>query len=158
MTGPIVSSRQVNPILSGGVFNIAAPAPSDGQPVALQVDANGNLLVNIASGGGAGGVQYVDGVTQATPTGTVALAKNASNVLHALSLDSSGNLNVNLANGTISGGNAAAGLTGAAVPTSADYTGFNSGGNLVGVSTSNPLPVAQQGSVAVTGTFFQATQ
>jgi hypothetical protein len=158
MSGPIVSSRQVNPILSGGVFNISAPTPGDGQPVALQLDANGNLLVNIASGGGAGGVQYVDGVTQATPTGNVTLAKNASNVLHALSIDSSGNLNVNLAAGTISGGNAAASPTGAAVPGSADYTGFNSGGNLVGVSTANPLPVSQQGSVAVTGTFFQATQ
>src|SRR6185312_2326858 len=40
-----------------------------------------------------------------------------------------------------SGGNAAASNTGSAVPTAADYTGFNSGGNLVGVSSSNPLPV-----------------
>jgi hypothetical protein len=56
------------------------------------------------------------------------------------------------------GSNAAAGLTAAAVPTSASYTGFNSGGNLVGISTSNPMPVAQQGSLAVTGTFYQGTQ
>lgn len=41
-----------------------------------------------------------------------------------------------------SGSNAAAGLTGAAVPTSADYVGFNVGGNLVGVSGANPLPVS----------------
>lgn len=158
MSGPLTSSRLPNSILTGGVFNLTAPVPTDGQPVALQVDASGNLLVNIASGGGAGGVQYVDGVTQVTPTGTVAFAKNASNVLHALTLDSSGNLNVNLANGTITGGNAAAGPTGSPVPSQADYTGFNSSGNLVGVSTANPLPVAQQGSVAVTGTFFQVTQ
>jgi hypothetical protein len=39
------------------------------------------------------------------------------------------------------GGNSAAGPTGAAVPTDAGYTGFNSGGNLVGVSSANPLPV-----------------
>jgi hypothetical protein len=112
----------------------------------------GSLNVNVTAGGG-GGTQYVDGVTNTTPTGTVALGKNNTNILHALSLDASGNLNVNLAAGTISGGNAAAGLTGAAVPASADYTGFNSGGNLVGVSAANPLPVAatlvdtSQGSV-----------
>jgi hypothetical protein len=47
--------------------------------------------------------------------------------------------NVNIVGG--SSGNAAAGTTGAAVPASADYIGFNSGGNLVGVSSSNPLPV-----------------
>jgi hypothetical protein len=39
------------------------------------------------------------------------------------------------------GGNAAAGLTGSAVPTSASYEGFNSGGNLVGASSANPFPV-----------------
>jgi hypothetical protein len=62
------------------------------------------------------------------------------------------------ASGGSGGGNAAAGTTGTAIPASAGYTGFNSGGNLVGVSTTNPFPVAQQGSVAVTGTFWQATQ
>jgi hypothetical protein len=46
---------------------------------------------------------------------------------------------VNIVGG--SSGNAAASATGAAVPASADYIGFNSGGNLVGVSSSNPLPV-----------------
>lgn len=65
-----------------------------------------------------------------------------------LQLDSSGNLNVNVKAG--SSGNAAASATGSAVPASGDYTAFNSGGNLVGVSTANPLPVAQQGTVAVT--------
>jgi hypothetical protein len=39
------------------------------------------------------------------------------------------------------GGNAAASPTGIAVPADAGYTGFDSGGNLVGVSASNPLPV-----------------
>jgi hypothetical protein len=62
--------------------------------------------------------------------------------------DGSGNLNVNIAEGTISGGNAAAGPTGAAVPGSADYVGFNSGGNLVGVSAANPLPIT--GSISAT--------
>lgn len=67
-----------------------------------------------------------------------------------LQLDSTGALKTTGSGG--GGGNAAAGLTGAAVPTSADYTGYNSGGNLVGVSTANPLPVAQQGTVTVSGT------
>jgi hypothetical protein len=81
--------------------------------------------------------------------------KDSSGNVQFLSLDGSGNLKV-VSSG--SAGNAAASLTGSAVPTSADYIGFNSSGNLVGVSTSAPLPVAQQGSVAVTGTFWQATQ
>ena len=32
-----------------GIFNVTPPAPVDGQTVPLQTDANGNLLVNIAS-------------------------------------------------------------------------------------------------------------
>jgi hypothetical protein len=51
--------------------------------------------------------------------------------------------------GGAGGSNAAAGLTGSAVPTSASFTGYSSGGNLVGVSSGNPLPVAQQGAVTL---------
>ena len=46
--------------------------------------------------------------------------------------------NVNIVGG--SSGNAAAGATGAAVPASADYIGINVGGNLQGVSATNPMP------------------
>jgi len=63
------------------------------------------------------------------------------------------------------GSNAAASATGAAVPGSAGYTGFNSGGNLVGVSSANPLPVSVDNFPAtqdVSGTVsvdnFPATQ
>ena len=42
-----------------------------------------------------------------------------------------------------SGGNPAAGLTGAAVPASADYQGWNNGGVLQGTSITAPLPIAQ---------------
>lgn len=176
-TGPLSSSVPTTSQVVGGVYNATSPAPSSGQVCALQLDANGNLLVNIAAGA-ASGTQYVDGVTQLTPTGTAALGKNSSNVLHTLSLDASGNLNVNLAAGSITGGNAAAAPTGSAVPASADYLGFNLAGNLIGVSAANPLPVVQtaaidvsdrlarllghvtvdNASLAVTGTFFQATQ
>ncbi len=55
-------------------------------------------------------------------------------------MSTSGSLNVNVTNSG-SSGNAAAAPTGSAVPADASYTGFDSGGNLVGVSTANPLPV-----------------
>lgn len=63
------------------------------------VDDSGNQISSFG-----GGTQYADGATQATPTGTVALAKNSSNVLHSLAIDGSGNLNVNVAAGGGSGG------------------------------------------------------
>lgn len=56
------------------------------------------------------------------------------------------------------GANAAAGLTGSAVPTSADYEGFNSGGNLVGVSAANPLPVSAAALPLPSGAATSANQ
>jgi hypothetical protein len=60
------------------------------QSMAL-VDGSGNQITSFG-----GGTQYASGVTQATPTGTVALGINASNVLNALLLDASGYLEVNV--------------------------------------------------------------
>jgi hypothetical protein len=66
-----------------------------------------------------------------------------------LSLDASGNLRVNVVTGGGGGGsNAAASATGSGVPADADYVGFNSGGNLVGVSSSNPLPTSDGNAIA----------
>ena len=65
-----------------------------------------------------------------------------------LKVNSDGSINVNTSGGGGGGGNAAAGLTGSAVPTSADYLGFNVSGNLVGVSSSNPLPISASGTVS----------
>ena len=85
-------------------------------------DATGNAItsttgaldVNIKSGSSAG-TQYAEGTTVATPTGTVALAQDSSNVVKALALDTSGNLNVNVqAGGT--GGNASVSATAAGCP------------------------------------------
>lgn len=107
--------------------------------------------VEIVGGGGAD-VQYAEGTTHVTATGTVALAKDASNVVHAVTVDGSGNLNVNLAAGSISGGNAAAGTTGAAVPANADYGGVNVAGNLRGVTgydLDTGAGVEYQGGVSV---------
>lgn len=61
--------------------------------------------------------------------------------------DASGNLQVTGGGG--GGGNAAAGPTGSPVPGSADYLGINVGGNLVGVSAANPLPVSISATVIV---------
>jgi hypothetical protein len=73
---------------SGFVLTNSTPAA-----VAI-VDANGNQITSFG-----GGTQYVDGTTQATPTGTIALGKNPSNVVHALALDAAGNLLVDIAAG-----------------------------------------------------------
>ena len=56
------------------------------------------------------------------------------------------------------GGNAAAGATGGAAPSSADYTGYFDGTIFRGVDPTHGLPTVVLGSVAVTGTFWQATQ
>lgn len=111
-----------------------------GTPVDVNIGnaSAGTLRVIIASdqpaiavtggGGGGGDVQYADGATQSTPTGTVALGKNPSNILHSLALDAGGNLVVSVANSTLA------------------------------VTQSGSWSVGITGSVAVTGTFFQATQ
>lgn len=65
-------------------------------------------------------------------------------------VNTDGSINVNGGGG--GGGNAAAGPTGSAVPADAGYTGFNVSGNLVGVSSANPLPItATGGSVGLLG-------
>jgi hypothetical protein len=64
-----------------------------------------------------------------------------------LGVDGSGRLTVNAGSG-FGGSNAAAGLTGSAVPTSADYLGVNIAGNLVGV-TGVSLTNAKAATVAI---------
>ena len=52
--GPLNSGEATTAVLVGGVYNESAPAPADQQAMALQLDDEGNLLVNVAvsSGGG----------------------------------------------------------------------------------------------------------
>lgn len=146
------------PTLATGTNTIGSVKLTDGTSVAtvgnltnnkalatMIVDGTGNQITSFG-----GGTQYSNGTTQATPVGTVAMGKNPSNVLNALSLDSSGYLNINLAAGSITGGNGAASATGSAVPSQAGYTGFNSGGTLVGVSSANPLPAYNFGTARTT--------
>ena len=89
MTGTTPGTAPGKTGIVGGIYNSSAPTATTGQTLPVQLDASGNLKVNVAAG---------------------------------------------------SSGNAAASATGSAVPADAGYTGFNSGGNLVGVSSTNPLP------------------
>jgi hypothetical protein len=51
--GPLNSSSPTTSVLTGGVYNAVPPAPADTQECALQLDANGRLLVSSTGGGGA---------------------------------------------------------------------------------------------------------
>lgn len=116
------------------------------------VDGSGNQIVSFG-----GGTQYANGAAQATPTGTVALGWDGANV-RALSTDTTGKLNIT---GSISATNPSVGTTGAAIPTSATLLGASDGVNLqpLQVDASKNLKVLlANSSVAVTGTFWQATQ
>jgi hypothetical protein len=151
-TGPLNSSAPTTSFVIGGVYNVTSPAPLPGQALPLQIDANGNILVNIAAGSSSG-TQYVDGTTQATPTGTVALGKNPSNVLHSLALDASGNLNVNIAAGSSSGVQFADNAASGATPTgtlSMGWDSVNSKIRALKVDASQDLFVAFSSAQAVT--------
>lgn len=76
--------------------------------------------------------------------GTVTLANNS--VVTSKLQDGTGNA-LTSTNGALNVDTASESLTGAAIPTSAEYIGFNVGGILTGVSASNPLPVT--GSLSI---------
>ena len=129
--------------------NASPPAWTEGFQVPLSTDLSGNLRVNAS---GISGVQYPDPTTNANPTGTVAMGKNASNVIHALSLDGTGNLNVNTQASVF------ATTPGSALPASTAWIGASDGTNLQGLqvesSANKNLKVAiyQAGNeVTVTG-------
>ena len=73
---------------------------------------------------------------------SLGMGQMASGVFTFLQTDASGYLYVDCSSCSGgSGSNAAAGAIGGAVPASASYTAYNSGGNLVGVSSANKFPV-----------------
>lgn len=123
---------------------------------AIVTDGSGNTItstgaaldVNIKTSSIAigGGTQFTDGATSTTPTGTVAMGKNPSNIIHAVALDASGNLNVNVqAGGT--GGNASVSTTGTAVPASATMIAGSDGTNLRAVKTDTAGVVSTAGAL-----------
>lgn len=161
----LTNGTQITKVSDGTntIFTSAHPGIVNIEASGTALTATGSALnVNISSGGD---VQYAQGTTVATPTGTVALGQRTSdNVVKALQLDASNNLLVNVANGiTVTGGSftaAANGQTGTAVPAYADYIGFNTTPGttniLQGVSSLNPLPItgsitATNNSIGITG-------
>jgi hypothetical protein len=65
VVGPLNSATPTTAQVVGGVYNATAPAPVTAQALALQQDPAGNLLVNVAVGGGVVG-QYT--ILSAKPT------------------------------------------------------------------------------------------
>lgn len=110
-----------------------------------QIDGSGNIRVAV-TGAGSGGTSSVDGAAFVADTtaGTPAMGAYQSSPsvltdgdLGVIALDANRNVKVNIVAG--SSGNSAASATGAAVPTDADYQGFQDGasGNLTGVRATN---------------------
>ena len=89
----------------GGTYNNTAPTLVNGQQTGLQVDINGNLKVNVVTGGGSGGGTSSTYGSSFPVTGTAIGAKNSGNMI-AVGADSSGNLLVNLATALPTGANA----------------------------------------------------
>jgi len=87
-----------------GIYQTSAPTLSNGQRQSFLVDSSGNLKVNIAAGGAAGGTS--SSIGSAVPgTGTLAgVANNAGTQMTYMSVDGSGNLKVNIAAGGVPSG------------------------------------------------------
>jgi hypothetical protein len=105
-----------NPITASNPLPVTGGGGGGGSALSdtVFVDSTGQLFVYRDLGTGTPVAYEIPAWTAYTPVGTVSSA---------------------------SAGNAAASATGSGVPGSADYVGFNSGGNLVGVSSATPLPV-----------------
>jgi hypothetical protein len=118
-----------NPVKAGGKFNASNPTLTDGQRGDLQLDASGNLKVNIASGNSSN-AQYAEGATAATATGTLAMGKNGTTV-KAAQTDASGNLRIDISQ--TSANATAIKIDGSAVTQPVSGTvGLASGANSVG--------------------------
>jgi len=129
----------------GGVYHLTPPAPADGQSLPLQQDSSGNLLVNVAvGGGGAGGNVNITGINGSAPALTNPLPVELSDGTNPVG--TAGNpLSVNVITG--GGSNASVGATGATAPTSATEIGVIDGtGKLQGASASNPVRVDPTGT------------
>jgi hypothetical protein len=86
----------------GGVYNAAPPAPSTGQLVPFQLDAAGNLKINIVAGAAAGGTSSTIGA--AYPNVATAIGATDGTNMQALHVDGSGNLKVNISSGGVPAG------------------------------------------------------
>ena len=97
-----------NPVKVGGVYNTSAPTLTNAQRGDMQLDASGNLKVNIAAGASSGAV--AQGSTTSGQTGsliqgavTTSAPTYTTGQTSPLSLDTAGNLRVNVTAGGSSG-------------------------------------------------------
>jgi hypothetical protein len=94
--GPLNSSQPSNGIVVSGVYNAVAPAPADEQPCALQVDDEGNLLVNVIAGTIIATEASVGLNGAPAPASSTQVGGTNGTDLEPLQVDSSGNLKVNV--------------------------------------------------------------
>lgn len=152
--GPSISANSTYTLLASTLQSFTMSSAAWVQVrVRLSTTISGTATVNVGiaamafgggSGGGGGssggGTQYSEGSTVPTATGTVALGKNASNVVLALKLDGSGNLDSNIQSANF------AAVTGAALPPTTVWIAASDGTNLQGLlvesSTNKNLRVA----------------
>lgn len=130
------NSTQATPAqVVGAVYSSQNPAPVDGQGVPLQVDAEGNLKVNVEVGGGGGGNVNITGVDGSPPALSNPLPVELSD--GASAFGTSGNpLSVAVVSG--GGSNPSVGSTGQVAPTSAtEVGGVNPQGNLQALAVSS---------------------
>ena len=125
-----------------------------GTAKAALVDAQGHVQVDVLTGGG-GGTQYIEGNTDATFTGTIALAEGAANTATPLQVDASKHLQVDIAADSVGIGG---GTQYTEADTDATITGTavmweDASDTLRAVSTTKPLPVSEQGDFML-GTDF----
>lgn len=172
-----------NSLLTGCIYNSTPITLSNGQGAAVQCNASGyptvvvsNTLAAVTPGDGITTTVY--GTAPASPVIGAPLLWNGTTYDRTRSGTTTGSVLINGAGtaGTAAGGvvtvqgvasmtpflsnpgtaaNWGIGATAASVPANAVYNGFNSGGNLVGVSASNPLPNSTQAATTGGATTFK---
>jgi hypothetical protein len=136
------STKPLPAFVIGGVYNTTPPVLADKQADSLEVDASGNLKVNVVAGGVGGGpvdITQIGGVPEALSNPLPVELSDGTQ-----SVGTAGNpLSVNVVGGSIVAANASVGTDNATAPTSATEIGTIDGsGKLQGASVTNPVPVA----------------
>jgi hypothetical protein len=182
-TAPPNSSKPTTAIPVAGDYNVTAPVLIDGQATALQVDVNGNLKTT--STGGGGGNVNLTGINGTAPSLTNPLAVELSDGTNPLGVSGNplyvtGTISASNPSVGATGVAAPTSATEIGIIVAGDLEGVSSSNPLpvsgtVAVSnfpatqpvsgtvtavqpTGANLHVDVDNSVAVTGTFFQATQ
>jgi len=145
----------------GAVSSGSTPAfkDSSGNSQRGLVDADGHLQVDVLTGGG-GGTQYTEGDTDATFTGTIAMAEGPSNTATPLQVDASKHLQVDIAADSVGIGGGTEYTEG---DTDATIVGKailweDAADTLATVSASKPLPVDVKSSALPSGAATSANQ